>query len=382
MAVRRFALPHRTHIADHKMTQIPVRHTAGISSLAWGALEPGAAEHVVACSSLDNTVTLWDLRAMRPIAHLEDHNDAVNEVTFLRGGGFATASDDKTVKLWDPRTMTSRRTLRGFGDGINKIAESRDGFIFSAADDGIVYKHSAANGSTQPVDKFMASDEAINDIIIVPISTGEAVITSSEDGAVRSWRADFVPQPQAPGAVGRQGARPQQRRAAAAVEHHVDAAVEDDEDDEDSGDDDSGIADRLISTYEDIPKAVNHVLTVANNLLCACAEHVFVIPYQNGHIAMIQGDEDVEAAALVGHADYVRGIARIAENALLTISDDKHMFVWDTTTYQPIVRRQAHESNVMAMANNGEEVRGWPTKVVTGSEDGTVVVWDLSTLAQ
>jgi WD40 repeat protein len=60
---------------------------------------------LLASSSLDNTVRLWDPTTGALQKTLEGHSGWVRSVTFSPDGRLlASASDDHTVRLWDPAT--------------------------------------------------------------------------------------------------------------------------------------------------------------------------------------------------------------------------------------------------------------------------------------
>ena len=56
---------------------------------------------------------------------------------------------------------------------------------------------------------------------------------------------------------------------------------------------------------------------------------------------------------------------------LVTGSNDFTAVIWDFTTYQPIIVLRGHTQEVNAVAISSDN-----TRVITGSADTTVIVWD------
>src|SRR5207248_1566890 len=73
---------------------------------------------ILASSSRDTTIKLWDARTGKLERTLTDHTRVVFDVTFSpKGDLLASGSWDKTIKLRDARTGKVIRTLEGHGDG-------------------------------------------------------------------------------------------------------------------------------------------------------------------------------------------------------------------------------------------------------------------------
>jgi WD40 repeat protein len=69
---------------------------------------------LLASSSDDKTIKLWDPITGELQQTLEGHSDRVHLVAFSPNGQqLASGYDDKTIKLWDPITGKLRQTLKG-----------------------------------------------------------------------------------------------------------------------------------------------------------------------------------------------------------------------------------------------------------------------------
>ena len=67
---------------------------------------------LIASSSSDNAVRLWNLAAEALQQTLRGHTSSVNAITFSPDSRLiASASSDKTVRLWDSATGVSLQTL-------------------------------------------------------------------------------------------------------------------------------------------------------------------------------------------------------------------------------------------------------------------------------
>src|SRR5262249_43236426 len=72
---------------------------------------------VLASSSRDKTIKLWDVATGELKRTLTEHSADVFDVAFSpKGDLMASASKDRTIKLWDARTAKVLRTLEGHTD--------------------------------------------------------------------------------------------------------------------------------------------------------------------------------------------------------------------------------------------------------------------------
>src|SRR5437660_9284405 len=82
---------------------------------------------VLASSSRDKTIKLWDAATGELKRTLTEHSADVYDVTFSpKGDLLASGSKDKTIKLWDAGTGKLLRTLEGHTNIVRSVAFSPD----------------------------------------------------------------------------------------------------------------------------------------------------------------------------------------------------------------------------------------------------------------
>jgi WD40 repeat protein len=104
----------------------------------WALFSPDGT--IVAGSSDDSTVLLWNASSGERMARFFDHGGPVNGVTFNAAGSLmASGSNDRSVRLWDVQELKLLATLRGHTDLVLRPAFSHDGrMVASPSWDGTV----------------------------------------------------------------------------------------------------------------------------------------------------------------------------------------------------------------------------------------------------
>ena len=116
--------------------QVIFEHGDGVLSVAFSPVD----DTLLSSGSSDGTVKLWNVVTQTDVATLEGHVGGVTSVAFSPDGTIlAAGASDGIVKLWNVVTQTNVATLEGHAVGGTSVAFSPDGTILAAgASDGIV----------------------------------------------------------------------------------------------------------------------------------------------------------------------------------------------------------------------------------------------------
>ena len=150
---------------------------------------------LVATSSDDGAISVWEAASGKRLFQLHGHRDASFSVDFdPTGQTLLTASADKTARTWDLGSGESEDILRGHDGWVNASAFSSDGKIVTAGSDGVarVWVEDEGPWRNLPLEEGYHSG-ALSDVAFSP--NGELIVTTgSEDWSAYVWKAsgEFV----------------------------------------------------------------------------------------------------------------------------------------------------------------------------------------------
>ncbi|KAF4197557.1 hypothetical protein CNMCM8694_002459 [Aspergillus lentulus] len=141
----------------------------------------------VASGSHDKTIQLWDAKSGRQCQTLLGHSDWVTTVAFSPDGRIvASGSYDKTIQLWDAETGRQCQTLRGHSDCVTTVAFSPDGQkVASGSHDKTIQLWDAKIG--RDYQTLWGHSGWVNTVSFSP--DGKILASGSHDKTIRLWDA-------------------------------------------------------------------------------------------------------------------------------------------------------------------------------------------------
>lgn len=113
-------------------TPLQLHHLTGHTKEVWSvAFSP--TDSILASSSGDCTIKLWDVSTGKLLRTLQGHTDWVRSVRFNSDGTvLASGSGDCTIKLWDVQTAQVLRTLQGYTSWIWSTVWNQAGTLLAS----------------------------------------------------------------------------------------------------------------------------------------------------------------------------------------------------------------------------------------------------------
>lgn len=141
----------------------------------------------------DREIKIWDARTGQEIQSLRGHVGGLRSVAFSPDGSrLASCGLDQTVKLWDTASGEEVLTLRGHLDNVFDVAFSADGRqLASASVDKTVRIWDATPLEREPAPEHLTlrgHEGAVTDVAFHP-TDGRSLVSAGTDGTVRVWNA-------------------------------------------------------------------------------------------------------------------------------------------------------------------------------------------------
>lgn len=137
----------------------------------------------------DGKITLWQFPALKQKAHMDGHRERVTSLSFSKDSHLlASSSADKNVMLWD---LTSEQpqgqTLAGHRAEVQRVAFSPSGAMLASAgqDNNVILWHAH---QILPLAKILTGNQGV--VTSVAFSNDSTMVASGgADGAIRLWNA-------------------------------------------------------------------------------------------------------------------------------------------------------------------------------------------------
>jgi len=141
--------------------------------------------NVVASSSEDATIKIWDYESGKFERSLQGHQDAVQDVAFnTKGDLLASCSADLSIKIWNFETYECVKTLNGHDHNVSSVCFSPSGdFVVSASRDKNIKLWEIASGHC--VRTYTGHDAWVRRVQVSP--DGTLIASASMDQTVRIW---------------------------------------------------------------------------------------------------------------------------------------------------------------------------------------------------
>ena len=284
---------------------------------------------MIASSSEDKTIKLWEVDTGREIRTLKGHSDYVNSVEFSRNGDIlVSGSDDKNIKIWQLETGEeistfgdwSRGDYSGHSDAINAIALSPDGkFIVSASKDRTLkvwsLDRNVLPGYGQVIYTLKGHSASVRCVTIS--RDGQTIASGSEDNTIKLWRVGT----------------------------------------------DRELA-TLGSWYSGFLNFVNAVAFSPDSQMLASGSW-------ERTVKLWELSTGKELDILQGHSDYVRSVVFSPDGQIIASgSDDKTIKLWQVETRQELCVLTGHSNlvNSVVFSPDGKAI-------ASGSSDNTIKIW-------
>jgi WD40 repeat protein/basic membrane lipoprotein Med (substrate-binding protein (PBP1-ABC) superfamily) len=383
----------RTAIVWDAVTAQPLATLSGHSDQVTDAAFNQDGSRLVS-ASLDGTARIWDAATFQKIAELTEYSGAVYGVAFSPDGKrLATAANDRTANIWDASTFEKILTFRGHTDGLWDVSFSPDGYrLASTGYDGQIILWDASTGQellrlaghTQAVTSAAFSPDCADTDGAQTELCGTHLVSGSLDGTVKVWNVSFSREYQAltfpnvsSGKTSPDGSHfaTGQRDGSVAFWQMT------------SPSGGWGAYPKLVTAWPAHAAAVTAVTFSPDGKRLATASDDFtarvwdlapVVETASGS-SLNESTSAKELQVLRGHSAQVWNIAFSPQgNRLATVSNDRTLLIWDTSTAaptgdnRPLLKIQLPSwSYAIAFSPDGK-------RLAAGLNDGTGKIWDVA----
>ena len=271
----------------------------------------------LASGAFDNTVKLWDVATWTNITTLKGHTSKVNSVVFSPDGTtLASGSFDNTVKLWDVATRTNIATLKGHTNGVNSVVFSPDGTtLASGSFDNTVKLWDVATRTN--IATLKGHTNGVNSVVFSP--DGTTLASGSFDNTVKLWD---------------------------------------------------------VATWTNITTLKGHTNRV-NSVVFSPDGTTLASGSEDGTVKLWDIATGTNIATLEGYPLDLSfspdGTILASGTSHLNKDVNKDVILWDVATLKNIATLEGHTNRVNSVSFSPDG-----TTLASGSEDGTVLLWDMS----
>ncbi|MBI1842107.1 MAG: serine/threonine protein kinase [Verrucomicrobia bacterium] len=345
-------------VASEKVVLGPLRHSHGITSIAW---EPNG--NRLATGSMDETVKIWDTDTGREAATLRGNTQAVTSLSWGPDGRLASGCADGSMRVWDFLRDQESCLLPGHALRAMAVAWSPNGKrLASGGDDGKVRIWNPATREEVLSIKTHDRGESIDQIGLIRSVAwspdGTRIASSGQNGAIKVCEVasgrELLALPAEHGCVWCVAWSPDGERLAAGAEDGTIRVIE-------------GIKPgAAIHAYQGHKTRVRSLAWSPNGDRLASGA------WQDSRVKIWDPVRRAELASLNGHRGSVLKVAwNLDGKRLASASSDFQVIAWDVATGQKLSTLRGHNDFVDSVAWSPDG-----TRLASASLDNSVRIWD------